>query len=123
MEQALEVFQTSEDLLNLAGSPKELAGLGLVLGGDVVLLQQRAAIASSHMPRVQTDESSLVLSFATAMVEEHQAKGSGWSVGNRLADFTGASAAEAARNAIHALNGQRAPSGSYRVVLGPPTLG
>ncbi len=122
VEQALEVFQTSEDLLNLAGSPKELAGLGLVLGGDVVLLQQRAAIASSHMPRVQTDESSLVLSFATAMVEEHQAKGSGWSVGNRLADFTGASAAEAARNAIHALNGQRAPSGSYRVVLGPQPL-
>lgn len=122
VNQALEVFHTSEDLLNLAGSPGELAGLGLVLGGDVVLLQQRAAIATSHMPRVQTDESTLVMSFATAMVEEGQAKGSGWSVSSHLADFTGGSAAEAARNAIKSLGGERLPSGSYRVVLGPQPL-
>ena len=68
------------------------------------------------MPRVQTDESTMVLSFATAMVEEHLAKGSGWSVGNKLADFTGSSAAEAARNAIGSLDGRRVPSGVYRVV-------
>ena len=122
VEQGLEVFHTSEDLLNLAGSPEELAGLGLILGGDVVVLQQRLAIASSHMPRVQTDESSIILSFATAMVEEGQAKGSGWSVGDRLAGFTGGSAAEAARNAISSLHGRRVPSGSYRVVLGPQAL-
>ena len=122
VEQGLEVFNTSEDLLNLAGSPQALAGLGLILGGDVMVLQQRLAMASSHMPRVQTDESSLILSFATAMVEEGQAKGSGWSVGNRLADFTGGSAAEAARNALSSLHGRRVPSGSYRVVLGPQPL-
>ena len=122
VDRALEVFQSSEDLLNLADSPRRLADLGLVLGGDVVLLQERMAIASTHMPRVQTDESTLALSFATAMVEEHLAKGSGWSVSSHLADFDGGSAAEAARNAIGSLNGRRLPSGSYRVILGPQPL-
>ena len=122
VEQALEVFQSSEDLINLAGSPDRVADLGLVLGGDVVLLQERMAIASTHMPRVQTDESTMVLSFATAMVEEHLAKGSGWSVGSKLSDFTGSSAAEAARNAVGSLDGRRVPSGAYRVVLGPQPL-
>ena len=122
VDRALEVFNSSEDLLNLAGSPQRLASLGLILGGDVVLLQERMAIASTHMPRVQTDESTMVMSFATAMVEEHQAKGSGWSVGSHLADFTGDSAAEAARNAIRSVNGRRVPSGSYRVILGPQAL-
>ena len=122
VDQALGVFHSSEDLLNLAGSPQQLASLGLVLGGDVVLLQERMAIASTHMPRVQTDESTMVMSFATAMVEEGQSKGSGWSVGSHLADFTGESAAEAARNAIRSLNGQRVPTGSYRVILGPQPL-
>ena len=83
------------------------------------MLQERMAIASSHMPRVQTDESTLVMSFATAMVETQFAKGSGWAVSNRLADFKGESASEAARNAISTMNGQRMPSGHYRVILGP----
>ena len=122
VDRALEVFHSSEDLLNLAGSPDRLASLGLILGGDVVMLQERMAIASTHMPRVQSDESTLVMSFATAMVEEHQAKGSGWSVGSRLADFTGEAAADAARNAILSLNGRRVPSGSYSVILGPQPL-
>jgi PmbA protein len=119
---ALEAFESSEDLLALAGSPDRLGDLGLILGGDVILLQERMAIASTHMPRVQTDESTMALSFATAMVEDHAAKGSGWSVGRRLAGFDGGSAAEAARNAISSLNGQRVPGGSYRVILGPQPL-
>ena len=122
VDKALDVFQSSEDLLNLAGSPERLSSLGLILGGDVVMLQERMTIASTHMPRVQSDESTLVMSFATAMVEEHLAKGSGWSVGSRLTDFTGESAADAARNAIQSLNGRRVPSGSYRVILGPQPL-
>ena len=122
VDRALETFASSEELLNLAGSRERLPDLGLILGGDLVLLQERMAIASTHMPRVQTDESTMLLSSATAMVEEHLAKGSGWSVGNRLADFNGDSAAEAARNAIRSLNGRRVPSGTYRVVLGPQPL-
>ena len=122
VEKGLQVFQSSEDLLSLAGSPEQLPDLGLILGGDLVLLQERMAIASTQMPRVQTDESTLVLSFATAMVEEGDAKGSGWSVGNHLVDFTGESAADAARRAIESVNGQRVPGGGYRVILGPQAV-
>ena len=122
VEKGLQAFQSSEDLLSMAGSPEQLPELGLILGGDLVLLQERIAIASTQMPRVQTDESTLVLSFATAMVEEGDAKGSGWSVGSHLVDFTGESAADAARRAIESVNGQRVPSGGYRVILGPQAV-
>ena len=119
VERALEVFGTSEDLLNLAGSPQGVKELGLILGGDVAILQERMAFASTHMPRVQNDESTLIMSFVTGMVEDQQAKGTGWSVGSRLSEFTGGSGTEAARNAIDAIGGERVESGAYRVILGP----
>ena len=122
VERALEVFSASEDLLNLAGSAEGISRLGLILGGDVVMLQERMAIASYHMPRVQTDESTLVMAFSTAMLEDQYAKGTGWSVGTGLSDLTGDSGAEAARNAIASMNGQRVHDGAYRVILGPQTL-
>ena len=122
VDRALEVFQSSEDLLEIAESPETLGRLGLILGGDLVALQERMAIASTHMPRVQTDESTLLMSSATAMVEQQAAKGSGWSVGSRWLDFDGESAAEAARNAIDSMGGVRVSTGAYRVILGPQAL-
>ena len=122
VERALEVFSSSEDLLNLAGSPEGIRDLGLILGGDVVMLQERIAVGSYHMPRVQTDESTLVMAFTTAMVEHQSAKGSSWAVGSHLSQFTGDSGAEAARNAISSMNGQRVQDGAYRVILGPQPL-
>ena len=119
MGRALDAFNSSEELASLAGSPDRLPSLGLILGGDLVLLQSRMAIASTHMPRVQTEQNTLIMSFATAMVESQDAKGSGWSVSNSLAEFDGQAAAEAARNAVSAIGGERATTGSYRVVLGP----
>ena len=122
VEKALEVFSSSEELLNLAGSPQGVRDLGLILGGDVVMLQERMAIGSYHMPRVQTDESTLVMAFTTAMVEHQYAKGTSWSVSSHLSQFTGDSGAEAARNAISGMNGQRVQDGAYRVILGPQPL-
>ena len=122
VERALEVFSTSEDLLNQAGSPEGVRDLGLILGGDVSMLQERMAIGSYHMPKVQTDESTLVMAFTTAMLEDQHAKGSGWFVDSHLAGFGGDSGAEAARNAISSMNGERVPDGAYRVLLGPQTL-
>ena len=124
LEKGLDAFQSSEDLLAVArgqaeGQSQELADLGLILGGDLVLLRERMAVASTNLPQVQTDESTMVMSFATAMVEAQNAKGSGWSVSSHLADFTGESAGDAARRAIAAMDGQRVSSGSYRVVFGP----
>ena len=122
VERALEAFSSSEDLLNLAGSRQGIRDLGLILGGDVVMLQERMAIGSYHMPRIQTDESTLVMAFTTAMLEDQHAKGSGWAVSSHLSGLTGESGAVAARNAIRAVNGQRVPGGAYRVILGPQTV-
>ena len=122
MDRGLDAFQSSEELADLAAESGSLPGLGLILGGDAVFLQERMAIASTHMPKVQSDQSTMAMSFATAMVESRAAKGSGWSVGARLADFDGSAAAEAARNAISSVDGVRMPGGKYRVVLGAQPL-
>ena len=124
MDRALDAFGSAEELVSLAGQPDRIPELGLILGGDVVLLQSRMAVASTHLPQVQTEENTLLMAFATAMVERENAKGSGWSVDGRLAGFDGQAAAEAARNAVAAAGleyggGQRTPTGSYRVILGP----
>ena len=89
-----------------------------IIGGDVTMIQERMAIASTAMPHVQTDETTLITSFVTSMVEAHAAKGSGWSTGTRLDDFSDEAGGEAARAAIAALGGTRVPSGRYTVVFG-----
>ncbi len=122
MDRALDTFQASEDLLGLTGSAEKMAELGLILGGDVVMLQDRMAIGSTHIPRIQTEQNTLIMSFATAMIETQASKGSGWLVGSRLADFTGEAAAEAARNAIASMEGERIPTGEYNVILGPQAV-
>jgi len=115
---ALKVFQTSESLSSLAERPDALSELGLIVSGDVTVLQERMAIASSGMPDVQTDESSLIMSFITSMVEREGSKGSGFDATNRLDGFTDEAGREAAEAAIATVGGVRLPSGDYRVVFG-----
>ncbi|MBI2872527.1 MAG: hypothetical protein HYY00_04965 [Chloroflexi bacterium] len=119
VERALEAFQSSEALLEWARTPEGINDLGLLLTGDVVVLQERVAIGSTSFQPVLHDESTLIFSFVTSMVEAQHAKGSGWSEGSQLADFSGEAGAEAVRNAIRAAGGQRVPDGKYRMVLGP----
>lgn len=123
VEGALDVFESSEELLSLAqGDRSRLAGLGLILGGDVTMLQERMAIASTHLPQVEADESTLVMSFITAMVESQNAKGGGWAVGTGIdTDFVVAGT-RAARGAIESMGGVRVPGGDYDVVLGPQAV-
>jgi PmbA protein len=115
---ALRTFGASGRLAELAHDDEGLRRLGLILGGDVTILRERMAIASTTMPRAQTDETSLITAFATAMVETRGAKGSGASTGTRLDHFTDEAGVEAAQNAINAIGGQRVPSGVYTVVFG-----
>ena len=115
---ALRTFMTSSRLAALVENDEGLRRLGLIVGGDVTVLQERIAIASTHMPAVQTDESTLITAFVTAMVEARDAKGSGWSTGTRLDHFTDEAGVEAAQNAIDAIDGVRVPSGEYTVVFG-----
>src|SRR5881397_770286 len=115
---ALRTFTASGRLAALAQDDEALRRLGLILGGDVTILRERMAIASTTMPRPQTDETSLITAFVTAMVESRGAKGSGASTGTRLDHFTDEAGVEAAQNAINAIGGERVPSGVYTVVFG-----
>lgn len=119
---ALRTFLGSRALAKLARGKRQIPSLGLILSGDVTIIQERIAIASTRIPQVQTDESTRILAFLTAMVERLQAKGSAWSAGTRLRDFTGAVGAQAARAAMSAIGGSRIRSGSYRVILGPQAV-
>ena len=77
IERALDTFQSSESLLLAAGERSKVSDMGLIIGGDVTILQERIAIGSTLMPGVQSDESTLMMSFVTAMVEKADSKGHG----------------------------------------------
>ncbi len=118
----LRAFMASSRLADLATGEAELKRLGLILGGDVTILQERIAITSTAMPEVQTDDSTFMSAAATAMVEARDAKGSGWSVCTRLEHFTDEAGAEAAASSVAAIDGERVPSGDYAVVFGPQPM-
>ncbi len=115
---ALRVFEKSETLLTLVDLPEKLPDLGLIVGGDVTMIGERIATVSTAMPEVQTDETTMVMSFITSMVEREKAKGSGYAAGTRLADFSDEAGREAAENAIAGIGGVRLPTGDYNVVFG-----
>jgi hypothetical protein len=115
----LRAFMASSRLADLVGTESELKKLGLIIGGDVTILQERVAIASTAMPQPQGDESTFMSAFGTAMVEARDAKGSGWSVCTRLEHFTDEAGGEAAANAVSAIDGGRVSSGEYTVIFGP----
>ncbi|HEU4438267.1 MAG TPA: metallopeptidase TldD-related protein [Methylomirabilota bacterium] len=115
----LRAFMASSRLADLAPGEAELKRLGLILGGDVTILQERIAIASTAMPEPQSDDSAFMSASITAMVEARDAKGSGWSVCTRLGHFTDEAGAEAAANAVAAIDGARVPTGDYTVIFGP----
>ena len=115
----LRAFMASSRLADLVPDEAGLKGLGLILGGDVTILQSRVAIASSAMPEPQADDWAFMSASATAMVEARDAKGSGWSVCTRLEHFTDEAGGEAAGSAVAAMDGARVPSGDYPVIFGP----
>ncbi len=119
---ALRTFTTSGRLLELAGGEPKLPALGLIIGGDVTVTQDRIAIASTHLPSVLTDESAAITASVTAMVESHDAKGASSALATRLDHFTDEAGTEAAQNAIDAIGGVRVASGTYAVVLGRQPL-
>ena len=115
----LRAFMASSRLAGLVPDEAGLKRLGLILGGDVSILQSRVAIASSAMPEPQADDCAFMSASATSMVEARDAKGSGWSICTRLDHFTDEAGGEAAGNAVAAIDGERVPSGDYPVIFGP----
>jgi len=116
---ALRTFLASSRLAELARDEAGLRRLGLIVGGDVSLLREQIAVGSTRLPRVETDETTVVSAALTAMVEAGGAKGSGSAVGTRVEHVTEDVGADAARAAIDALGGERVPTGDYTIVFGP----
>jgi PmbA protein len=119
LTRALDEFAKAGSLQALAKTGDKLRDLGIIVGGDVTVLLERMAIGSTRLPRVQTDESTLIASFLTAMVEREGAKGTGYGCHTRLSAMRGDAGAEAARNALSAVGGVRIKDGEYAVILGP----
>jgi len=122
LDGAISLFLGSEKLRKMTAGGA-LPELGLIVGGDLSILQERMAISSFEMPDVQSDESAAILASVTGMVEKGDAKGSGYSVHLKLADLDDRAGSEAAANAIGSLGGIRVPSGDYPVILGPQPVG
>lgn len=104
---------------------KNPASLKLVIGGDVQLVRERAAVASFAMPEPEADESSMAVTSITAMIESLSAKGSGFFAGKSLKELTtgGPEACQSAvESAFATLSGERIPSGEYTVVFGPQAV-
>lgn len=101
-------------------SPKDLA---FILNGDNLIIRERMALASTNGIE-DCDESTVFLSFLTAMLEKENAKGSAW--GSRIAVDDEFSAYEigkkAALAAVNAVGGKRIEGKKYKVVFGPQAV-
>lgn len=107
----------------LGGALGEFKGAGhrngLIVNGDISILKEKMAIASTR--GIEECEGTTALSAAiTTMIEPENVKGSGWSTATNLDDLDPAAAGrEAARSAINTVGGVRIETGAYDVVLGP----
>src|SRR6185437_9088309 len=95
---------------------------GLVLGGDVSMMRDRMALASSNFDDVRAEAGAHFTCAVTALIESLGAKGTASALGATLSGMRVA-AARAGRDAVtRALalgSGERPQGGTYRVVFGP----
>ncbi|HEX3036278.1 MAG TPA: TldD/PmbA family protein [Thermodesulfobacteriota bacterium] len=90
----------------------------LIVGGDITIAKERMAIGNTNGID-DFDESSALFASITAMIEEKDAKGTGWTTATHLEKFRPEEAGEmAARSAINTIGGNRIKSGKYNVVFG-----
>jgi len=122
LDGAISSFLESQKLRDMAPGGA-LHDLGLIVGGDLSIRQERMAVGSYDIPEVQSDEAAAILANVTSMVEKGDAKGSGYSIHLKLSDLDDEAGSEAAANAIGSLDGVRLPSGDYPVILGPQPVG
>lgn len=101
-------------------SPRDAA---FILNGDNFIISEKMALATTNGIE-DSDESTVVLSFLTAMLEKKNSKGSAW--GGRL-DFSNDFSAfeigkKAALAAINGVGGVRIKSDNYNVIFGPQAV-
>ena len=95
---------------------------GFILGGDITLIRDRIALASSHFSDIRSDQSARFSSSVAALVESRDGKGTAAASGSNLREMNAAAdrlGRDATRRALALTHGVRPQSGSHRVVLGP----
>ncbi len=90
----------------------------IIVGGDITVIKERMAVANTQ-GICDFDESSILTSNITSMIEKERVKGSGWNTGTHLSGFRPEEAGrESAQSAIKTIGGERIPTGTYKVVFG-----
>lgn len=90
----------------------------LVAGGDITIIKERMAIASTKGID-DFDESTILTANITSMIERENVKGSGWNTSTHVSLFHPEDAGrESAESAIKTIGGERISSGTYDVVFG-----
>jgi PmbA protein len=100
----------------------ETSAPGLVLGGDVSMMRDRMALASSNFDDVRAEAGAHFTCTVTALVESLGAKGTASALGATLSGMraaAGRAGREAVARALALGGGERPPGGVYRVVFGP----
>ncbi len=93
---------------------------GLVVGGDISVMCDRMALASSAFEDIRADQGTHFTASVTALVESLGAKGTAHALGaspiemRRAADALGR---DAVANALATRTGERPASGTYRIML------
>ena len=94
----------------------------IIIGGDVTVLRERMAIKTTKGID-DFDETTSLTANITAMIENKNVKGTGWSMGTHLATFKPEAAGrEAAESAIRTIGGRKVKSGKHSVVFGNQPL-
>jgi PmbA protein len=98
-----------------------LASPGLIVGGDVSLIRDRIALASSNFQDLRADQSAHFTSSVTVLVEALDAKGTATAIGGSLAELRRLApplGRDAVERAIGLQQGERPAAGEYRVLFG-----
>lgn len=94
----------------------------LIVGGDINILIEKMAVGNTN-GLLARDCSQFISSAVTAMVENENAKGTGWNVGNSINDFNPEVAGTmAAASAVNSIGGRRIKNGKYKVIFGPQAV-
>lgn len=96
-------------------SPKDLA---FILNGDNFIVKERMALATTN-GIYDSDETTIVMSFLTAMLEKENSKGSSFGANLHLKDLSPYEIGrQASLAAINGIRGKKIKSGKYSVVFG-----
>src|SRR3989344_3824005 len=106
----------------LAAMNHEPSTMSFILSGDNFLIRERMCVGSTN-GIFDTDETTVVLSFLTAMIEDKNAKGSAWKASAKLnAKDPYNVGKETTKAAIKQIGGTRVKTGKYTVIFGPQAV-